>query len=209
MMHYYEASRYDRKIYYMECLSAFIGSMSCTSVGVCLLQKQDISLASFSLSSLTSDKGSLNPQSLGSLGAFGIGLVFVLQLLGKGSMKILPSFSRRQQLHVTAAAAWQKLAMKTRSYRIQLDNPKLDVGTYAKWYLDVISAREKLCTIVAVPQSTYTLYSDPRTVMGAMKNRRLMYLKYLQLEDLDKDDMEDIDTRAWDARVKTFTGGNS
>ena len=68
-----------------------IGSVSCTSVGAWILQKQAISMKSFSLSSVTNG-GLLNPQSLGSFGAFGIGVVFVLQLLGKGSMKILPSF---------------------------------------------------------------------------------------------------------------------
>ena len=89
-MHYYEASGYDRKIYHMELLSAIIGSISATSVGVYFLKGSSLpSMSSISTAAVSPSSFSGN---LGAAGTFGMGVVFILQMLGKGTMKILPSF---------------------------------------------------------------------------------------------------------------------
>ena len=63
---------------------------------------------------------------------------------------------------------------------------------YASWFQDLIIDREKLCGQVTIPQSTYKLYSDPLRVYTPMKQRRLMFIKYLQLEDMGVEDVADI-----------------
>uniref|UniRef100_A0A0B6Z9G8 SMODS and SLOG-associating 2TM effector domain-containing protein n=2 Tax=Arion vulgaris TaxID=1028688 RepID=A0A0B6Z9G8_9EUPU len=175
MMNYHIASNYDRKVYKMELVAALLGTVSLTTVGAWLLQQN-------------TDFSFINLSKLGGFGIVGIVAAFFIELLGKGSTRVIPSFSRRAESHVTVGAAWQTLAKKTRSYRIQLDNPRLDVPVYAEWYNDLITQREKLCSQVCIPESIYQLYNDPNRVFHPLKERRQMFLQFMELEKMDSGD---------------------
>ncbi|BFZ08989.1 hypothetical protein BsWGS_12028 [Bradybaena similaris] len=175
MMNYHEASNYDQKVYRMELVAALLGTVSLTTIGAWLLQKQ-------------TDSWFSNISKLGGVGVVGVVAAFIIEMMSKGSTRIIPSLSRRAQAHVTAGASWQALALKTRSYRIQLDNPKLDVPVYAEWYLDLITQREKLSSMVCIPQPTYIKFNDPSLVFQPLKQRRHLFLRFLELEKMDADD---------------------
>ncbi|CAL1535810.1 unnamed protein product [Lymnaea stagnalis] len=116
MINNHEASSYERIVYWTELVAALLGAVSVSTLGMWLLHWQSsvTSLASFA--------------QLGSLGVLGLAIAFIIELLSKGGERIIPSFSKRAEAHIKAGAAWQRLAQKTRSYRIQLDNPKLDIS---------------------------------------------------------------------------------
>ncbi|CAG5131187.1 unnamed protein product [Candidula unifasciata] len=172
MMNYHESSKYNLKVYYMEVAAALLGAVSLTSIGAYFMQSQGTEWFS----------------NMGKLGGVGVVGAFIIELMSKGSARIIPSLSRRAEAHVTAGASWQALAQKTRSYRIQLDNPKLDVPVYAEWYHDLITQREKLCSAVCIPESTYRKFNDPALVFKPLKRRKHLFLQFLELERMDDDD---------------------
>ncbi|GFN84518.1 hypothetical protein PoB_001102400 [Plakobranchus ocellatus] len=180
MMNYHEASRHDNNAYRLEILVAFLGTVSVSSIFAWFLPGN---------SWLTSPSTG-NLSRLGTLGIVGVTGAGLLHLLSKGSSRIIPSLSKRAETYVGAAAAWQRLAQKTRSYRIRLDNPKLDVPDYADWYEGLIAERERLCVMAVIPQTTYDKFNNPRLVYHTMRQRRQMFLQYLQLETSDLDDFQ-------------------
>ncbi|GFR81128.1 hypothetical protein ElyMa_004061800 [Elysia marginata] len=180
MMNYYEASGYEKNIYRLEIVAALLGTISISAVTAWCLPKSSW-LTSPSFENLS------QMSTMGIVGMTGAGLVY---FLSKGSSRVIPSLSRRAELNIEAAAAWQRLAQTTRSFRIRLDNPKLDVPDYATWYEQLITEREKLCVKVSIPQATYERFNDPKLVYSIMKQRRHMFLQYLDLETSDLDDFK-------------------
>ncbi|RUS85112.1 hypothetical protein EGW08_007117 [Elysia chlorotica] len=183
MMNYYEASGYEKSIYRMEVLAAFLGTVSVSTVAAWFLPKNSWLSPS---SSLTEHSFS----QLGVLGVVGVAGACVAYVLGKGSSRVIPSLSRRAEVNIEAGAAWQRLAQTTRSFRIRLDNPKLDVPDYASWYEQLVTEREKLCVMASIPQATYEKFNDPNLVYGILRQRRQMFLQYLDLEQCDLDDFK-------------------
>lgn len=181
MMNYYEASGYEKNIYRLEIVAAFLGTVSVSAVGAWFLPRNSW------LSSTSSFESFSHLSTVGMVGLAGAGLVY---FFSKGSSRVMPSLSRRAELNIEAGAAWQRLAQTTRSFRIRLDNPKLDVPDYADWYEHLLKEREKLCVKVIIPQATYDRFNDPRLVYRIMKQRRKMFLQYLDLETSDLDDFK-------------------
>ncbi|KAH9492983.1 hypothetical protein Btru_022818 [Bulinus truncatus] len=177
MINNFEASVYERKAYWSEIIAAFLGTFSVTSLGIWLAQLQSTitSIATF--------------VQLGSLGILGLIVAFIIQLISKGSERILPSFSKRAEAHIRAGASWQRLAQKAKSFRIQLDNPKLDVNTFSDWYDQLIDQKEKLSSTVIIAQSTFKMLDDPKKVFASIKQQRQMFLQYLALEKMDAKDL--------------------
>ncbi|XP_055883312.1 uncharacterized protein LOC106072044 isoform X1 [Biomphalaria glabrata] len=173
----YEAAAYERKAYWTEIIAALLGAFSVTGLGIWLAQLQ---------STITSVVAFVQ---LGTLGIFGLMVAFVVQLISKGSERVLPSFSKRAESHIKAAAAWQRLAQRAKSFRIQLDNPKLDISTFAEWYEQLIEQKEKLSSTIIIAQSTFNLLDDPKKVFAEMKKQRQMFLQYLALEHMDAKDL--------------------
>ncbi|KAK3744978.1 hypothetical protein RRG08_037594 [Elysia crispata] len=164
----------------MEITAAFLGTISITPVVACFVPKT----SSFSSSFIESFG------QLGAVGMIGVAGACLLYFLGKGSSRVIPSLSRRADVNVAAAAAWQRLAQTTRSYRIRLDNPKLDVKDYATWYERMLVEREKLCAMASIPQSTYNKFEDPDLVYDKLIRRRQIFLHILEQERLEPSDFK-------------------
>ncbi|XP_059177569.1 uncharacterized protein LOC131956947 [Physella acuta] len=170
----HEASTYARRAYLTEIVAAIMGAFAVTSLGVWLAQK-------------TADY-SVYAANWGYLGIFAVGVAFVLQFISKGSERVLPSFSKRAEGHIKAAGAWQMLAQKAMSYRIRLDNPTLDVKTYAEWYDDLITQKEELNPIVISHGATFQKYDDPEVVYNELKKRKMLLIRYKELDEANKVD---------------------
>ncbi|KAK3780743.1 hypothetical protein RRG08_050707 [Elysia crispata] len=180
MMNYYEASGYDKWISRMEIIAAFLGTVSVSAVAAWFAPKTSW----FSSSSMESFS------QLGAVGMIGVAGACLVYFLGKGSSRVIPSLSRRADVNIAAGAAWQRLAQTTRSFRIRLDNPKLDVPDYATWYEHLLAEREKLCVMASIPQSTYDRFNDPKLVYNILRQRRQMFLQYLELEHSELEDFK-------------------
>lgn len=110
-----------------------------------------------------------------------------------GTEKLQPFMKERQQLYISAAATWQELAMRTRSYRIQMDNPKhYGIEKYAEFYNDLIKAREAVCAKVCSSQAHYEKFLEPETLFRRLWKKQELYRKFLELQDQGLSDPEDL-----------------
>nr|KAG5705571.1 hypothetical protein BaRGS_034769 [Batillaria attramentaria] len=181
MMHYHEANRYSRKCYYMEVTAALLGTASVSGVGACLLQWN------------SGGEAGLISSRLGLCGLFGAVVSLLIELAGKGSTKLIPSLNKRLVAHKKAAVGWQRLTRLTRSYRIQLRNPDLDVRDYVAWYAELVAMRQEVSKIAMVPSSTYREFNDPGRVFAALRRKRNMFLRYQEMYDGKQDVDDDYD----------------
>lgn len=171
LMHYYEANGYDRKCYYMELTAAIIGSASVSGIGAFLLQ----------WNGGTSGTGSMTSR-FGLIGLLGAGMSVLLGLLSSGSSKLIPTFSKRAEIHKEAAAGWQSLSRLAKSYRIQLRNPQLRVGDYIRWYDELVRMRESVSRIAMVSINTYKVFEDPGHVYRSLNQKRSLFLQYKKIK---------------------------
>ncbi|KAI8771986.1 hypothetical protein BgiMline_010558 [Biomphalaria glabrata] len=167
MMHQHEASRYDRKSYYIESAAEIVGGSSVVS-GVVGVLKNKMNL-------LTSRTGLA--------AVVGLPLATGLEFLGKGKGTALPTLHDKAEKHKNSAAGWQRLARLTQSYRILMDDPRYDAVQYAQWYKELVDTQQSIATIVEVPDSIVELFDDPVEVIKPLRKNKRLFQRYMKLQD--------------------------
>ncbi|KAK6993984.1 hypothetical protein BgiMline_010559 [Biomphalaria glabrata] len=167
MMHQHEASRYDRKSFYIETAAEIVGASSIASLGVGILKK----------------KLNLFTSRMGLAAVVGLPLAAGLEFLGKGKGMALPTLHDKAEKHKNSAARWQRLARLTQSYRILMDDPRYDALQYAQWYKELVDAQQEISTIVEVPDSTVELFDDPVEVIKPLRKNKRLFQRYMELQD--------------------------
>lgn len=171
MMHFHEATQYSRKCYYMEVTAALLGAVSVSGVGACLLQWN------------SGGEAGVMSSRLGLFGLLGVVVSAVIEIAGKGSTSLIPTLNKRLVAHKKAAVGWQRLTRLTRSYRIQLRNPALQVRDYVTWYAELVHMRQEVSKVAMVPSATYRQFNDPGRVFAALRRKRTMFLHYQEMHE--------------------------
>ncbi|GFN84516.1 hypothetical protein PoB_001102200 [Plakobranchus ocellatus] len=175
MMNNYEASGLSKKPRIVEIIEDLSDTMSASSVEEWLLS------SSSEPSSLPSENFTSNRY----VRMFAVEGAACLSYLLKSSSRFILFFRQQAETYVAAAAAWQHLAQKTRSYLIRLDNPELDVSDCADLYEVLIAEQKQVHGMSVIPQATREIFNDPKLVLDTIKQQRQVFQQYLQLEASD------------------------
>lgn len=190
LMHYHDASSYNRNCYYLEVAAAVIGAASISGLGALLLKWNSGGLAAFTRTTSTT------ATKVGLLGLLGVVVSALLEFVSKGSSGLVPTFGKRGDAHKLAAAGWQRLTRLARSRRIQLQSPAADVSDYQTWYEELVGMRQEVSEIAMVAKATHRAFNDAGRVYVFTKRKQAMFLCYKEMckGDLEvKENYEDDD----------------
>ncbi|KAK7093700.1 uncharacterized protein [Littorina saxatilis] len=112
---------------------------------------------------------------LGIVGTAGIVVAGVVQYVGKGSAKLLPSFRKRCDQHRKASASWMELKQDVKLVRIKLRDPDFSVDDVERSYRNAVGRRRELSESILVSLKTADWVHDD--LMPEIKKSELGFLK--------------------------------